>query len=153
MATKRKISKASSPSSIQPLTRLQAGMRNLQRDAEKLLQKTRKQASAVITRDQQKAIDRIIEQARKLRKDLEHRARRASREIEVRTEKFLRAMEKEASQRLSSVLSRIDVPSRTEIRSLTRRLDDLEKKVKSATPRRQHTPKSAPPPSTGPSLL
>lgn len=145
MATKKRSSKPAPASSTQPLARLQTSMRNLQHDAEKLLQRTRRQATAVITRDQQKALDRIINQAQKMRKDFEQRARRAGKEIESRTEKFMRAIEKETTTRLSKVLERLDVPSRSEVQGLTRRLNELEKKMKSRALPRRAKPRSASP--------
>jgi len=127
MATRKRTKAASS---IQPLGRLQAAMRNLQRDADKLLKQTRKQARTLIRRDGEEALDRVLGRAQRLRKDLEKRTRRASRDLEARAEKFRSALEKEVSRRLSSVLQRLELPSRSEIQRLSRRIGDVEKKLR-----------------------
>src|SRR5512139_2372239 len=127
MATKKRPRTASS---VQPLGRLQAAMRGLQPDADKLLKQTRKRTRTLIRRDGEEALDRVLGQARRLRKDLEKRAQRASKDLETRAEKFRSALEKEVGRRLSSVLHRLELPSRSEIQRLSRRVGDLEKKVR-----------------------
>ena len=122
-------------------SRLQDNMRKLQRDAEALMSRTRKQATHLITRDQRRVLDRLFHQAQRLRTDLEKRAQRASRTVEVRTERFLSTLEKEASKRLSPILRRLNVPSRQEIHNLSRRIDQLERRVKS---NRKAAPKASP---------
>jgi len=127
MAAKRR---ARSKASTQPLERLRGSMRNLQRDAEQLLRRTRRQAGTLIQRDQRKALNRILGQATKLRKDLEQRAQKAGRQLEGRTESFFAAVEKDLTRRLHDFLKRLDVPSRSEVRLLTRRINELEKRLK-----------------------
>lgn len=128
MARKR-TSKAPKPA--KPLVRLQASMKSLQRDAEKLLRKTGAQASGVIGRDQKKALDRVIAQVTRLRDDLEERARRLGREFESRTEKFFKGLERETSKRFLLFMRRFDIPTRHEIHALVRRMDQLEKTITS----------------------
>ena len=146
---KKKRTKAAS--SIQPLGRLQAAMSNLQRDADKLLKQTRRQARTLIRRDGEEAFDRLVGQAKRLRKDLEKRAQRASRDLETRADKFRSALEKEVSRRLSAVLQRLELPSRREIQRLSRRIGELEKKVKSQAAARpaKATPRPETPAATG----
>jgi F0F1-type ATP synthase membrane subunit b/b' len=149
MAAKRGVSTASS---TQPLARLRDSMRTLQRDAQKLLQQTRKQASAVITRDQRKALDRLLGQARRLRTDLEKRAQRAGKEIETRTERFLAGIEREARKRVAALLGTLDVATRRDVQGLARRLTDLEKRLqRRPTPRPKpavRRPVETPPPAS-----
>ncbi len=113
----------------QVLSRLQANMKRLQRDAESLLGRTRKQASHLISRDQKRALDRLLSQTQRLRTDLEKRAQRASKDVESRAERFLATLEKEAAKRLGPLLKRLDLPSRQEIHSLSRRIGQLERRM------------------------
>jgi polyhydroxyalkanoate synthesis regulator phasin len=112
------------------LSRLQDNMKRLQRDAEALLSRTRKQATSLISRDQKRALDRLFSQAQRLRTDLEKRAQRASKDVESRAERFLSTLEKEAAKRLGPLLRRLDVPSRQEVQGLSRRIGQLERRVR-----------------------
>lgn len=112
------------------LARLQANMKDLQRDAETVLTRTRKQAAQLISKDQKRAIDRLLSQARSLRSDLEKRARRASRDVEAQAHRLATSVEKEATKRLRPLLERLDLPSREEVRSLAKRVALLEKKLR-----------------------
>ncbi len=47
------------PRTSQVFSRLQENMRRLQRDAQNLMNRTRKQAASLITRDQRRALDRL----------------------------------------------------------------------------------------------
>jgi polyhydroxyalkanoate synthesis regulator phasin len=132
------------------LMRLQNNMKRLQRDAETLLGRTRKQATTLISRDQKRALERLFNQAQRLRSDLEKRAQRASRDVESRAERFLSTLEKEASKQLAPLLKRLDLPSRREIHNLSRRIGQLERRVRSMrTPQREKEPV---PDTSGPAL-
>ena len=126
---KKKAATSKSPTS-QVLSRLQGNMKRLQRDAESLLGRTRKQANHLISRDQKRALDRLFSQAQRLRTDLERRAQRASKDVESRAERFLATLEKEAAKRLGPLLKRLDLPSRQEIHNLSRRIGQLERRVR-----------------------
>jgi polyhydroxyalkanoate synthesis regulator phasin len=118
----------------QVLGRLQKNLKTLQRDAENLLGRTRKQASQLISRDQKRALDRLFSQAQRLRADLEKRARRASKDVESRAERFLSTLEKEATKRLDPLLRRLDLPSRQELHNLSRRIGQLERRLRKPRP-------------------
>ena len=120
----------SKPQTSRVLSRLQDNMKRLQRDAEALLSRTRKQATSLISRDQKRALDRLFSQAQRLRTDLEKRAQRASKDVESRAERFLSTLEKEAAKRLGPLLRRLDVPSRQEVQGLSRRIGQLERRVR-----------------------
>ena len=132
------------PRTNQVFSRLQDNMRQLQRDAQALMRRTRKQATNLITRDQRRVLDRLLRQARRLRTDLEKRAQRASKDVEARTEHLLSTLEKEASKRFRPILQRLDVPSKQEVHSLSRRIAQLEVRMKSSL---KATPKGSPRPS------
>jgi len=114
----------------QVLSRLQDNIKKLQRDAETLLGRSRKQASQLISRDQKKALDRLFNQAQRLRGDLEKRAQRASKDVESRADRFLSTLEKEAAKRLGPLLRRLDLPSRQEVHNLSRRIGQLERRLR-----------------------
>ena len=118
-----------------PLARLRNNMRQLQRDAERVLGRTRKQASGLISRDQKRALDRLVDQARRLRSDFEKRAQRAQKEIESRAERMLAGVESQVVKRLEPLLRRLDVPTRKELQTLNRRIAQLEKQHKAGTER------------------
>jgi polyhydroxyalkanoate synthesis regulator phasin len=116
----------------QVLARFQENIRQLQRDAESVLGRTRRQTSELITRDQKRAVGRLFKEAQRLRGDLETRAHRASKDVESRAEQFLGALEKEATKRLVPLLRRLDLPSRHEVNTLARRIGQLERRLRSA---------------------
>lgn len=118
------------PNTGEVLVRLQTSMEQLQRDADALMQRTQQQAVALISRDQRKAVERLFRQAQRLRADLEKRAQRASRDVESRAERFLSTLEKETGKRLAPLLKRLDLPSRQEVATLSRRIALLEKRIK-----------------------
>jgi polyhydroxyalkanoate synthesis regulator phasin len=132
MAKKKSASRK--PQTTQVLSRLQDNMKRLQREAESLMSRTRKQATSLITRDQKRALDRIFSQAQRLRTDLEKRAQRASKDVESRAERFLSTLEKEASKRLGPILKRLDLPSREEVHNLSRRIGQLERRIRPSRP-------------------
>jgi molecular chaperone GrpE (heat shock protein) len=134
MAKKKAASSKSQTSQV--LSRLQTNMKRLQRDAESVLGRTRKQVSHLISRDQKRALDRLLSQAQRLRTDLEKRAQRASKDVESRAERFLATLEKEAAKRLGPLLKRLDLPSRQEIVNLSRRIGQLERRLKPRRPAR-----------------
>ena len=136
---KKKTGKKAAPQTNQMLSRLQKNMQKLQRDAEGVLKRTRKQASELMSRDQKRALDRLVNQAQQLRKDFEKRAQRASKEVESRAERFLSTIEKETNKRLEPLLRRLDLPSRHEIHGLSRRIDQLEKRMRER-PAPRHRP-------------
>jgi ElaB/YqjD/DUF883 family membrane-anchored ribosome-binding protein len=120
------------PQTAAVVSRLHDNMTQLQRDADSLLRRTQQQAVELISRDQRKALERLFKQAQRLRGDLEKRAQRASKDVESRAERFLLTLEKETYKRLGPVLKRFDVPTRDEVRGLSRRVAQLERKLEGA---------------------
>lgn len=128
LMAKAKVSKAK-PASSQVLARLQDNMKKLQHDAEDLLKRTQKEATSLISRDQRRALDRLFSQAQRLRTDLEKRAQRASKDVESRAERLLSTLEKEAGRRVGPLLKRLDLPTRHEIKALSKRIARLERQL------------------------
>jgi len=147
---KKKVARKAEANQI--LSGLQSNMKRLQREAQSLLGRTRKQATQLISRDQRRAVDRLFTQAKKLRTDLEKRAERASKDVEARAERFLATLEKGTTKRLAPLLKRLDLPSRSEINALSRRIGQLEKRLRArpaptAPPKESAAPVEAPLPS------
>lgn len=117
------------PQTAEVVSRLQDSIGHVQRDADALLRRTQQQAVELISRDQRRAIERLFRQAQRLRGDLERRAQRASKDVESRAERFLSTLEKETFKRVGPILKRLDVPSRDELRQLSQRLVQLERKL------------------------
>lgn len=117
------------PQTAEVVSRLQDSIGQVQRDADALLRRTQQQAVELISRDQRRAIERLFRQAQRLRGDLERRAQRASKDVESRAERFLSTLEKETFKRVGPILKRLDVPSRDELRQLSQRLVQLERKL------------------------
>jgi polyhydroxyalkanoate synthesis regulator phasin len=122
------------PAATQVLNRLQDNMKRLQHEAEDLLKRTQKEATSLISRDQRRALDRLFSQAQRLRTDLEKRAQRASKDVESRAERLLSTLEKEAGRRMGPLLKRLDLPSRNEIRALSKRIARLERELAGREP-------------------
>ncbi len=127
------------------MSRIQGGIKTMQRNAETLLGRARKEA-ARLSNEQKRTLDRVIKEAKKLRSDFEKSVKRTSKELEARSKRLLSTLEKDVEKRIEPVVSRLVGPSRQEVRNLTRRVHELEQLV------RQHshaeTPGAAPPPPT-----
>jgi len=125
------------------LSRLEGNLKKLQRDAEAMFNRTRKQAVQLLSRDQKRALDRVVGEVRRLRTDFDKRVQRASKDVEARAKDFFATLEKQAERRLEPVVKRLVGPSRQEIQSLSRRVRHLEERLQEHT----HTaPPAAPPP-------
>src|SRR5262249_9229119 len=95
----------------QVLERLQKNMKRLQRDADQVLGRLQP-PSHVIPPDQRRALTRLLNQAQRVRADLEKRAQWASKQVEARAEQFLSRLERRAAKRLRPILQSLDLPSR-----------------------------------------
>jgi BMFP domain-containing protein YqiC len=120
----------------EPLGRLRDAMQGLQRDAEKLLRQTQARASSLLRRDRKVAQDTLLGQAQVLRRSLEKQAQQATRDIERRAESFRSAIEKEVSRRLRSILTSLDLPSRTELAQINRRVAQVEQRMRKSSTKR-----------------
>lgn len=127
----------------EPLARLRDAMQTLQRDAEKLLRQTQARASSLLQRDRRAAQDTLLGQAQVLRRSLEKQAQQATRDIEKRAERFRSAIEKEVNRRLGPLLARLDLPSRSEVAQLNRRVSQVEQRVRKPSAKRPAKKKAA----------
>jgi len=140
------------------LARLQGNLKTLQRDTEALLRRARKQATQIIPRDQQRSLERLVSQARRIRTDVEKRVRQTAKRVEPRIERFFAALEKQAEKRLERLVVRLvwrmGLVTQKEVRGLSQRIRQLEQRVtRPPMPRRtpaMRTPPSPPAPETAP---
>jgi polyhydroxyalkanoate synthesis regulator phasin len=116
----------------EPLERLRDNMRRLQRDAEQLLNRTRKQATNLISRDQKKALNALLTQAGKVRADFEKRAQQAQKQVEAQADKLLGRVEKQLADRLRPLLRRLNLPTKSEVQALQKRIAELEARLKAS---------------------
>jgi hypothetical protein len=126
------------------LSRIQSGVKKMQRDAETVLSRARKEAIR-LSRDQKQALDRAIKEAGRLRGDFEKLVKRTSKDLESRPKQLLAMLEKEVEKRIEPVVQRLVGPSRKEVQSLSRRVRELEQLVK------QHSHEETPAAATQPS--
>lgn len=109
-----------------PLTRLSAAMSRLQRDAEALLKRTRSRARSLLSRERRS----LLGQAQQLRNALQRQAQRTTRDVERRADRIRAALGSEVASRMKALVERLDLPSRSEVERLSRRLNKLERTVK-----------------------
>jgi len=157
MAKKKAVRGKAKPSPI--LSHLQGHIKRLQRDAEAVLSKTRKE-TVHLGQDQKRALQRVVTEAKRLRGDFEKVVKQTSKDLESRSKRFLSTLQKEATKRLDPVLKQLvgrDAGVREEIQKLSRRVHELEQLVKrhshtetpAAVPKQPSLfPPEAPPPST-----
>jgi poly(hydroxyalkanoate) granule associated protein phasin len=134
------------------LVRIQGGIKNLQQDTERLLSRAGRQASQLISRDQKRALDRLVSQGRRLRVDSEKRIRRVVSGVEPRIERFLSRVEKRAEERIERLVVRLiwrmGLVSQKEIRRLSQRISQLERNARASrsTPHRKTATPTPPSP-------
>ncbi|HVN84259.1 MAG TPA: hypothetical protein VMW17_05370 [Candidatus Binatia bacterium] len=128
MAKKKKAAR-SKVEATSVVSRLQTGMKTMRRDAEALLGRARKEA-ARLSREQKKALGRAGEEVRRVRTDLQKFVKRSVKELETRSARALATLEKDVEKRLAPVVKRMVGPSQQELRSLTRRVHQLEEQLK-----------------------
>ena len=157
MAKKKAVRGKAKPSPIR--SHLQGNLKKFQRDAEAVLSKARKQ-TARLGQDQQRALQQVVTEAKRLHGDFEKVVKQTSKDLESRSKRFLSTLQKEATKRLDPVLQQLvgrDAGVREEIQELSRRVQELEQLVKghshtetpAAVPEQPSLfPPEAPPPST-----
>jgi len=127
MAKKKAARRKVESSSV--VSRIQSGLKRMQRDAETVLSRARKEAVR-LSHEQKRTLDRVVSEARRLRSDFEKSAKRTSKDLESRSKRLLSRLEKEVEKRIEPVVSRLVGPSRQEVQNLARRVHHLEQLVK-----------------------
>lgn len=126
-AKKKVVPKKVQSSSV--LSRIQGGIKKMQRNAETLLGRARKEA-ARLSNEQKRTLDRVIKEAKRLRSDFEKSVKRTSKDLELRSKRLLSTLEKDVEKRIEPIVNRLVGPSRREVQSLARRVRELEQQVK-----------------------
>ena len=111
------------------LAQVQDSIRNLQSEGEKLLTRIRKEAGKLVSKDQRKAIDNLISQAKAIRNDIQKRSEKAIKMLESRAEKLYAQIESQTKKRIDPLVRRLSLPTKHEVEQLAKRLPSLEKKV------------------------
>ncbi|MBI2963802.1 MAG: phasin family protein [Deltaproteobacteria bacterium] len=111
------------------LARLQESIRSVQAEGEKLLARLRKDAGKLVSRDQRKVLEALVDQARAIRSDIQKRTEKALRAIEARGKKLLSQIEARTKKGVGPLVRRLSLPSKDEVERLARRLSALEKRV------------------------
>ena len=111
------------------LAQVQDSIRNLQSEGEKLLTRIRKEAGKLVSKDQRKAIDNLISQAKAIRNDIQKRSEKAIKMLESRAEKLYAQIESQTKKRIDPLVRRLSLPTKHEVEQLAKRLSSLEKKV------------------------
>ena len=111
------------------LAQVQKSIRDLQSEGEKLFARARKEASKLISKDQRKILDNLLDQAKAIRNDIQKRTEKALKTLESRAEKILSQIESQTKNRVDSWVRRLSLPSKHEVELLAMRLSSLEKKV------------------------
>ena len=132
------------------LSRIQGGITKMQRNAETLLGRARKEAARLST-EQKRTLDRAVKEAKRLRSSFEKSVKQTSKDLESRSKRVLSTLEKEVEKRIEPVVNRLIGPSRQEVQSLVRRVHQLEKLVKQHS--HAEAPAAAPPASTAPGTV
>lgn len=110
-------------------TQVQDSIRGLQAEGEKLLARVRKEAGKLVSKDQRKAIDSLLAQAKSIRNDVQRRTEKALKTLEARAEKIYGQIESQAKKRIEPLVRRLSLPTKREVEQLAKRLSSLEKKV------------------------
>ena len=111
------------------LAQVQESLKGLQNEGEKLIARMRKEAGKLVSKDQRKAFDSFLAQAKSIRTDLQKRTEKALKTIETRAEKVYAQIESETRKRFDPLVRRLPLPTKHEVELLGKRLTSLEKKV------------------------
>ena len=149
MAKKRTVRRK--PQAKPMLSRVQAGVKKMQRNAKALVGRARKEA-ARLSHEQKRGFDRVATEVQRLRSDFDKLVRQTSKDIESRSRHLLTSLEKDIDKRLEPILRRLTGPSRQEVQNLAQRVHQLEQLVKQHTHAAPTTapPVASPPPVTSP---
>jgi polyhydroxyalkanoate synthesis regulator phasin len=122
------------------LPQVQESIRSLQSEGERLFARAGEEVGKLISKDQQKVIDGLIDQANAIRDDIQKRTEKVLKGISSRAGKILSQLEAQAKRHLSPLARRFSLPSRHEVELLAKRLSSLEKKVDELAGARVPTP-------------
>ena len=100
--------------------------------AEKLAKQTWNDTLKLLPATQRKAVKKATAQIEKATQDLQKRGERAVKDINKSGQKLVTEMERRAAQAVKPVVDRLDVATRSDIDRLSKRLAQIERKLKAA---------------------
>lgn len=122
------------------LSRIQGGIKKMQREGEALLGRARKEATR-LSQEQKRALEQVAKKVQRLSSDFEKGVKRTSKDLEARSKELFSKLEKDIEKRLEPIIDRVVGPSRQEVQRLSRRVHELEQLVQQHAPA---TPPAAP---------
>ena len=122
-------SKAQAQPKFARFAQVQASIKNLQEEGQKLAARVRKEATNLLPKEQRKALQSLVTQAQAIRTDIQKRSQKAIKALESRAEELVEKIEEQARKGIDPILQRLSLASRDEIDLITKRLVALEKKV------------------------
>ena len=102
----------------------------VQADIEKTLRRTWKRTLSALPTRTQKAVKNLTRQVEKQAADLERRRKRAIKTAETRRKRLIAEVEARATKTGKSVVERLDLVSRNDLDRLSRRIAQLERRVR-----------------------
>ena len=124
------------------LPRIRRRVQDMQRDATALVNRARKQTSQLLSREQRRALDRLIN-------DIDIQGQRIAKQVESRMQRFFSTLEGQAEKRFERTVARLvwrlGLVSRKDVRGLVQRIDALERRSPRARAGRKKTTVSKPP--------
>ena len=98
--------------------------------AEKLAKQTWNETLDWLPAAQRKAVKKATAQIEKATQDLQRRGEKAVNDINKRGQKLVTEMEKRAAKAVQPVVDRLDVATRSDVERLSKRLTQIERRMK-----------------------
>jgi len=111
------------------LQQVQTTLKRVQTEGERVVDRLRKDATDLLSKDRKRAVQDLLSQAQKLRSDLQKRAERAVRDIEERGQKIVTALEKQADKSIEPIVRRLNMATREELDKLKKKVALIEKRL------------------------
>lgn len=132
------------PQANSVLPRIRRRVQAMQRDATALVDRARKQTSQLLSREQRRALDRLVS-------DIDTQGQRVAKQVESRMLRFFTTLEQQAEKRFERTVARLvwrlGLVSRKDVRGLAKRIDALEKRSgRRPTTRKKAGISKSPPP-------
>ena len=102
--------------------------------AEKLAQRTWKQALELLPARPRKAVKDATARFEKVSVDFQKRSEKAMKQMNDRGKRLVSTFEQNAVRAVKPIVSRLDVASRTDVDKLSKRITQLERKVQQKRP-------------------
>ncbi len=148
MANIRRTRSKPQPDAVLP--RLRRRVQMMQRDATALVDRARKQTSGILSREQRRALDRLVS-------DIDSQGQRLAKEVESRVQRFFATLERQTEKRFERAVARLvwrlGLVSRKDVHGLVQRIDALERRSACRPPTRKRPAGSKPSPPLPPDVI